>query len=114
MNESRRFLRWVPVLAIMALSVSSTLAQGPFTTRTPGDILSQYHDAMVTWETNIFGYARDLFALLATIELDGGEECEQIPRIAEDVGLPGDHGVVILRENIAWSSCRKWPLGECG
>jgi type IV secretion system protein TrbL len=69
MNESRRLVRWVPVLAIAALSVSSAFAQGPFTTRTPGDILSQYHDAMVTWETNIFGYARDLFALLATIEL---------------------------------------------
>ena len=69
MKESRWLVRWIPVLAIMALSVSSTFAQGPFNTHTPGDILSQYHDAMVTWETNIFGYAQDLFALLATIEL---------------------------------------------
>src|SRR5206468_10817895 len=44
-------------------------AWAEFTPTTPGDILSQYHSAAMTWETMVFGYAKDLFYLLAVIEL---------------------------------------------
>jgi type IV secretion system protein TrbL len=66
---NQRIIRRIVIFTFVALCVSCASAQGPFDTRTPGDILSQYHDAMVTWETNVFTYAKELFALLATIEL---------------------------------------------
>jgi type IV secretion system protein TrbL len=68
MHQSR-IIRRIVIFGLVAACVSCAFAQGPFDTRTPGDILTQYHDAMVTWETNVFTYAKELFALLATIEL---------------------------------------------
>lgn len=49
------------------LSVPAVCAD--FAPTTPGDILNQYHAAAVTWEATVFGYAQDLFYLLAVIEL---------------------------------------------
>jgi type IV secretion system protein TrbL len=70
MNERQtRIVSRTVACVLIAACASPAWAQGGFSTNTPGNILSQYHDAMVTWETNIFGYAQNLFALLATIEL---------------------------------------------
>src|SRR5713101_6522377 len=55
------------IVVLGLLSVSAVWAD--FTPTTPGDILSQYHAAAVTWEATVFGYAQDLFYLLAVIEL---------------------------------------------
>ena len=55
------------IVVLELLSVSAVWAD--FAPTTPGDILSQYHAAAVTWEAKVFGYAQDLFYLLAVIEL---------------------------------------------
>src|SRR5260370_40272936 len=61
-------MRKVIIIVVLGLlSVSAVWAD--FTPTTPGDILSQYHAAAVTWEAKVFGYAQDLFYLLAVIEL---------------------------------------------
>src|SRR5215813_3628022 len=56
------------ILVVLGLLSVSTV-WGDFTPTTPGDILSQYHAAAATWEAKVFGYAQDLFYLLAVIEL---------------------------------------------
>src|SRR5439155_17025419 len=61
-------MRKIIIIVVLGLLwVSAVWAD--FTPTTPGDILNQYHAAAVTWEAKVFGYAQDLFYLLAVIEL---------------------------------------------
>ena len=61
-------MRKVIIIVVLGLlSVSAVWAD--FTPTTPGDILNQYHAFAVTWQAMVFGYAQDLFYLLAVIEL---------------------------------------------
>src|SRR5438034_3405586 len=61
-------MRKIIIIVVLGLLwVSAVWAD--FTPTTPGDILNQYHAAAVTWEATVFGYAQDLFYLLAVIEL---------------------------------------------
>jgi type IV secretion system protein TrbL len=50
------------------LNALPILAQQPFTTTVPGDILDQFHNAKQIWTTNVWVYANNLFALLALVE----------------------------------------------
>jgi len=61
-------MRKLAIISILGL-VLVPAAPAQFSPTTPGDILSQYHAAAVTWETTVFGYAKHLFYLLAVIEL---------------------------------------------
>ena len=61
-------MRNLEIFSVLGLFLVPT-AWAQFAPTTPGDILSQYHAAAATWETTVFGYAQDLFYLLAVIEL---------------------------------------------
>ncbi|HLM98685.1 MAG TPA: P-type conjugative transfer protein TrbL [Bryobacteraceae bacterium] len=61
-------MRNLAIFSVLGLFMVPT-AWAQFAPTTPGDILSQYHAAAATWETTVFGYAQDLFYLLAVIEL---------------------------------------------
>lgn len=61
-------LRWLPAIAVASLVVQSALAQAPFNTTVPGDIMTQFRNQRITWATNVWVYANALFGILAVIE----------------------------------------------
>jgi type IV secretion system protein TrbL len=62
------WLQGLPLLAIGGLFVQVALAQAPFKTTVPGDIMTQFRNQRITWTTNIWVYANALFGILAVIE----------------------------------------------
>ena len=63
-------LRWLPVAAIVSLSLQVVWAQpGPgFNTTVPSQIMDQFRNQRILWTTNVWVYANTLFGVLAVIE----------------------------------------------
>jgi type IV secretion system protein TrbL len=59
---------WLPLAAVATLFAQVALAQAPFNTTVPGDIMTQFRNQRITWTTNIWVYANALFGILAVIE----------------------------------------------
>jgi hypothetical protein len=63
-----KYLKCLPFLAILAVVAPLALAAPPFTSRVPGDVMTQYRNLRTNWTTNIWVYANQMFGLLAVIE----------------------------------------------
>ena len=61
-------LQWLPFVAVVTVLMPHAAGGPPFTTTTPGDIMSQYSNLRTTWTTNVWVYANRLFGFLAFIE----------------------------------------------
>ena len=70
LKDSAVILRWLPVAAIVSLSLQVVWAQpGPgFNSTVPSQIMDQFRDQRILWTTNVWVYANSLFGILAIIE----------------------------------------------
>lgn len=59
--------RWLVIAALVEVSLRPGFGQ-TFHTTVPGDIMDQFRSQRVTWTTNIWVYANNLFGILALIE----------------------------------------------
>ncbi|MGI8744401.1 MAG: P-type conjugative transfer protein TrbL [Bryobacteraceae bacterium] len=64
----RSHRHWLLVVVIASLFTQAALAQAPFNTTVPGDIMTQFRNQRITWTTNVWVYANALFGILAVIE----------------------------------------------
>ncbi|MGH9440025.1 MAG: P-type conjugative transfer protein TrbL, partial [Terriglobia bacterium] len=61
---------WLPLILLASFFVQAAYGQssGSFTTTNANDILQQFRNQRSLWTTNIWGYANDIFGILAVIE----------------------------------------------
>ena len=70
LKDGAAVLRWLPVAAIVSLSIQVIWAQpGPgFNTTVPSQIMDQFRNQRILWTANVWVYANTLFGILAVIE----------------------------------------------